>query len=115
MGSRTTIVVMFLFILPMLIVTDISPVQRASAASNCDNGDFVTPKWNTTVERLAKVPNMYTPDFENERKGKRDRDDNFEPANFEDYEGPEEEWMTWEPDNSLRLLKDDFNHYADWR
>ena len=25
MGSRTTIVVMFLFILPMLIVTDISP------------------------------------------------------------------------------------------
>ena len=32
MGSRTTIVVMFLFILPMLIVTDISPVQHVSAA-----------------------------------------------------------------------------------
>ena len=58
MGSRTTMVVMFLFILPMLIVTDISPVQNVSAESNCDNGNFVTPKWNTTVERLAKVPNI---------------------------------------------------------
>ena len=74
MGSRTTIFVMFLFILPTLIISDTSPIQRVSAASNCDNGDFVTPEWNTTVERLAKVPNIYTPDFENERKGKRDRD-----------------------------------------
>ena len=72
MGSRTTIVVMFLFILPMLIVTDISPVQRVSAASNCDNGDWVTPKWNTTVERLAKVPNIYTPEFEYEEKRGRE-------------------------------------------
>ena len=109
MGSRTTIFVMFLFILPTLIISDTSPIQRVSAASNCDNGDFVTPEWNTTVERLAKVPNIYTPDFENERKGKRDRDrDDVEPTNFEDYDGPEEEWMTWEPDNSLRLLREDF-------
>jgi len=110
MGSRTTIVVMFLFVLPMLMVTDISPVQQVSAESNCDNGDFVTPKWNTTVERLAKVPNIYTPEFENEGKGKRNRggDENVEPTNFEDYDGPEEEWMTWEPDNNLRLLRDDF-------
>ena len=71
MGSRTTMVVMFLFILPMLIVTDISPVQNVSAESNCDNGDFVTPKWNTTVERLAKVPNIYTPEFEYEERGTR--------------------------------------------
>ena len=81
-----------------------------SAASNCDNGDFVTPKWNTTVERLAKVPNIYTPEFDYEERRGRDRDDGetVEPTKFEDYDGPEEEWMTWEPDNNLRLLRDDF-------
>ena len=108
MGSRTTIFVMILFILPMLTVTDLSPVQEVSAESNCDNGDFVTPKWNTTVERLAKVPNVYTPDFESEKKGKRNRDNSPEPTSFEDYDGPEQEWMTWEPNNDLRLLRDDF-------
>ena len=112
MGSKTTMVVMFLFILPMLIVTDISPVQNVSAESNCDNGDFVTPKWNTTVERLAKVPNIYTPEFEYEERRGRDKDEGeyVEPTNFEDYDGPEEEWMTWEPDNNLRLLREDFQH-----
>ena len=29
MGSRTTIFVMFLFILPTLIISDTSPIQRA--------------------------------------------------------------------------------------
>ena len=70
MGSRTTIFVMILFILPMLTVTDLSPVQEVSAESNCDNGDFENPKWNTTVERLAKVPSVYTPDLESEKEVK---------------------------------------------
>ena len=65
MGSRTTIVVMFLFTLPMLIVTDISPVQRVSAASNCDNGDWsllngiqplnVWPKFQTSTLRNSNM------------------------------------------------------------
>ena len=112
MGSKLTVTVMILFLLPMLATTKLSPVERASAESNCDNGDFVTPKWNNSVERLAKVPNLYDPEMyeedENRRgKGKNKNRDEF-TYNFEDYEGPEEEWMTWEPNNDLGLLRDDF-------
>ena len=32
--------------------------------------------------------------------------DNSEIA--EEYDGPEETWMTWEPNNDLRLLREDF-------
>ena len=115
MGSKTTMTVMFLFILPMLMISDVSPVGNVSAESNCDNGDWVEPRWNQTVERLAKIPNIYVPEFEYENKGRRDRNqqDNIEPTNFEDYDGPEEEWMTWEPDNDLRLLREDFQTSMD--
>jgi len=115
MGSKTAITVMFLFILPMLMISDVSPVGKVSAESNCDNGDWVEPRWNQTVERLAKIPNIYVPEFEYENKGRRDRNqqDNIEPTNFEDYDGPEEEWMTWEPDNDLRLLREDFQTSMD--
>ena len=115
MGSKTAITVMFLFILPMLMISDVSPVGNVSAESNCDNGDWVEPRWNQTVERLAKIPNIYVPEFEYENKGRRDRNqqDNIEPTNFEDYDGPEEEWMTWEPDNDLRLLREDFQTSMD--
>ena len=27
---------------------------------------------------------------------------------MEDYDGPEEDWMTWEPNHDLRLLREDF-------
>ena len=115
MGSKTAMTVIFLFMLPMLMISDVSPVGKVSADSNCDNGDLLEPKWNQTVERLAKIPNMYVTEFEYENKGRRDRNqqDNIEPTNFEDYDGPEEEWMTWEPDNDLRLLREDFQTSMD--
>ena len=93
----------------MLLPLEISPLQQVSAASNCDNGDFVTPKWNKTVERLAKIPNVY--DYDNEyldddgpRAGKGQRGENQDPVEPTAYDGPEESWMTWEPNNDLNLL-----------
>mgnify|MGYP000007564281 CR=1 FL=1 len=97
----------------MLLPLEISPLQQVSAASNCDNGDFVTPKWNKTVERLAKIPNVY--DYDNEyldddgpRGGKGQRGENQDPVEPTAYDGPEESWMTWEPNNDLNLLREDF-------
>ena len=96
----------------MLAPSYLSPVEEASAESNCDNGDFVTPVWNTTVERLAKIPAIYDPneseDDDRGRKARRDKDRDDYEYDFENYDGPEEEWMTWEPDNELSLLRDDF-------
>ena len=96
----------------MLAPSYLSPVEEASAESNCDNGDFVTPVWNTTVERLAKIPAIYDPneseDDDRGRKARRDKDRDDYEYDFENYDGPEEEWMTWEPNNDLNLLRDDF-------
>ncbi|MGB1549401.1 MAG: hypothetical protein ACPHA0_03495, partial [Candidatus Poseidoniaceae archaeon] len=63
MGLRLNLVVLTVFLLPLIAPSNITSVQTASAESNCDNGDFVTPSWNKTVERLAKVPNVYNYDF----------------------------------------------------
>ena len=112
MGRRLTFAVLLVFILPMLAPSYLSPVEEASAESNCDNGDFVTPVWNTTVERLAKIPAIYDPneseDDDRGRKARRDKDRDDYEYDFENYDGPEEEWMTWEPNNDLNLLRDDF-------
>ena len=112
MGRRLTFAVLLAFVLPMLAPSYLSPVEEASAESNCDNGDFVTPVWNTTVERLAKIPAIYDPneseDDDRGRKARRDKDRDDYEYDFENYDGPEEEWMTWEPDNELSLLRDDF-------
>ena len=59
MGLRLNLVVLTVFLLPLIAPSNITPVRTVSADSNCDNGDFVTPSWNKTVERLAKVPNVY--------------------------------------------------------
>ena len=112
MGRRLTFAVLLAFILPMLAPSYLSPVEEASAESNCDDGDFVTPVWNTTVERLAKIPAIYDPneseDDDRGRKGRKDKDRDDYEYDFENYDGPEEEWMTWEPNNDLKLLRDDF-------
>ena len=112
MGRRLTFAVLLAFILPMLAPSYLSPVEEASAESNCDNGDFVTPVWNTTVERLAKIPAIYDPneseDDDRGRKARKDKDRDDYEYDFENYDGPEEEWMTWEPNNDLNLLRDDF-------
>ena len=112
MGRRLTFAVLLAFILPMLAPSYLSPVDEASAESNCDNGDFVTPVWNTTVERLAKIPAIYDPneseDDDRGRKARKDKDRDDYEYDFENYDGPEEEWMTWEPNNDLNLLRDDF-------
>tara|TARA_Y100000768_G_scaffold212536_1_gene160151 strand:- start:774 stop:1730 length:957 start_codon:yes stop_codon:yes gene_type:complete len=98
----------------MLAPSYLSPVEEASAESNCDNGDFVTPVWNQTVERLAKIPAIYDPneseDDDRGRKARRDKDRDDYEYDFENYDGPEEEWMTWEPNNDLNLLRDDFQN-----
>jgi len=107
LGSRLTFAVLILFLLAMLAPTNLSPIQQASAESNCDNGDFVTPNWNKTVERLAKIPNVYN--YDSEYYDERGDDIEPEPSiEFHDYDGPEEEWMTWEANNDLRLLREDF-------
>lgn len=111
MGSRLVFVVLIVMIVPMLTPTEISPAVRVTAASNCDGGDFVTPNFNKTVERLAKIPNVFNYDnefYEREnRRGQNSDDDkeNYEPV---EYDGPEETWMTWEPQNDLSLLREDF-------
>jgi len=98
----------------MLAPSYLSPVEEASAESNCDNGDFVTPVWNQTVERLAKIPAIYDPneseDDDRGRKARKNKDRDDYEYDFENYDGPEEEWMTWEPNNDLNLLRDDFQN-----
>ena len=77
MRTRLAIFLMLVFIIPLITPTELSPVIEASAESNCDGGEFVTPNWNKTVERHAKVPNVK--DFENDyAKNKRNRDINSE-------------------------------------
>ena len=114
MGRRLTFAVLLAFILPMLAPSYLSPVEEASAESNCDNGDFVTPVWNQTVERLAKIPAIYDPneseDDDRGRKARKNKDRDDYEYDFENYDGPEEEWMTWEPNNDLNLLRDDFQN-----
>ncbi len=98
----------------MLAPSYLSPVEEVSAESNCDNGDFVTPVWNQTVERLAKIPAIYDPneseDDDRGRKARKNKDRDDYEYDFENYDGPEEEWMTWEPNNDLNLLRDDFQN-----
>ena len=88
MGLRLNLVVMTVFLLPLVAPSNITPVETASAESNCDNGDFVTPSWNKTVERLAKVPNVYNYDFifDEGRQGGEEGQNEIK----EDYDGPEE-------------------------
>ena len=64
MGLRLNLVVLTIFLLPLIAPSMLTSVETVSAESNCDNGDFVTPSWNKTVERLAKVPNVYNYDFD---------------------------------------------------
>lgn len=110
MGSRLVIVVLIVMTLPMLTPAELSPIVQVTAASNCDGGDFVTPNWNRTVERLAKVPNAYN--YDSDYYNGEGRGDNGQQEQNEDepvdYDGPEETWMTWEPGNNLALLRDDF-------
>ena len=113
MGSRLTYSVLLIFFLPMLAPSYLSPIEDVTAATNCDNGDFETPTWNKSVERLAKIPTIYDPnennsDDERGKKNRRDKDRSDYEYDFENYDGPEQEWMTWEPNNELRLLRQDF-------
>ena len=102
---------MIVFLVPMLTPSELSPIGITSAATNCDGGDFVTPKWNNTVERLAKVPDIKDEDNEYEREKRRGKDrdrDNDDDDEAIEYYGPEEDWMSLDPNNELILLKDDF-------
>jgi len=110
LGSRLVIVVLIVMALPMLTPTELSPIVQVTAASNCDGGDFVTPNWNRTVERLAKIPTVFDYNSEYYDEGRRDNNQQNEgpPADQMEYDGPEETWMTWEPGNNLALLRDDF-------
>jgi len=110
LGSRLVIVVLIIMTLPMLTPAELSPIVQVTAASNCDGGDFVTPNWNRTVERLAKVPNVfdYDSDYYDEGGRKNNQQNEGPPADSVEYDGPEETWMTWEPGNDLALLRDDF-------
>ena len=109
LGSRLVIVVLIVMTLPMLTPAELSPVSQVTAASNCDGGDFVAPDWNRTVERLAKIPNVFNYDSEYYNEGRKNDRQNDEPQDDPvEYDGPEETWMTWEPGNSLALLSDDF-------
>lgn len=108
MGLRLNLIVLTIFFLPMVAPSALPSVGTVSAESNCDNGKFVTPSWNQTVERLAKVPNVYDYDFEFEERGNRRGQDQGQAEVMEDYDGPEEDWMTWEPNHDLRLLREDF-------
>jgi hypothetical protein len=112
MRIRLAIFLALVFMTPMVTPTELSPIREASAESNCDGGDFVTPNWNKTVERHAKVPDLK--DFENDyAKNKRNRDRDNDDDDQEDneeiiYDGPEEDWMSFGFDNELSLLRDDF-------
>ena len=101
---------MIVFLVPMLTPSELSPIGITSAATNCDGGDFVNPKWNNTVERLAKVPDIKDEDNEYEREKRRgkDRDRDNDNDDAIEYYGPEEDWMSLDPNNELVLLKDDF-------
>ena len=109
LGTRLVIVVLLVMTLPMLTPAELSPIVQVTAASNCDGGDFVTPNWNRTVERLAKIPTVfdYDSDYYDER-GNNNQQNEGPPADPVEYDGPEETWMTWEPGNDLALLRDDF-------
>ena len=113
MRMRLAVFLMLVFMIPLITPTELSPVIEASAESNCDGGEFVTPNWNKTVERHAKVPNVK--DFENDyakNKRNRDRDNDDDDDGPEDepvdYDGPEEEWMSYGFKNDLALLREDF-------
>ena len=47
---------------------------------------------------------MYNHDFIFDRRGSEEGQTQIN----EEHDGPEETWMTWEPKNDLRLLRDDF-------
>ena len=94
MSFRKAGFVLVVFLLPMVIPSEISPVSYSSAETNCDNdGDFITPSQNKTFARLAKTPNgfyMYGDFFEYEgqdddgnNKGKKNQAQNPN----EDYVG----------------------------
>ncbi len=111
MGSRLVFVVLIVMMLPMLSPSELSPVVRVTADSNCDGGDFVTPNWNKTVERLAKIPSVFNYDsdyYKGERRSERNQQQEEDDSEPVEYDGPEETWMTWEPQNNLGLLRDDF-------
>ena len=118
MSPRVSFFLLAIFILSMHAPTDYSPVSNAQANSNCDNGEFKPTEWNESVERLAKIPNVF--DMDNDysdddrgRRGDRDRDGDDERIVTTDYDGPEETWMTWEPGNDLNLLRNDFSTQLD--
>ena len=111
MGSRIAVVILIVMLAPMLIPSELSPIENSSAATNCDGGDWVTPKWNNTVERLAKVPDIKDEDNEYEKEKRRGRDRDNDDDDDEDvieYDGPEDDWMSMDPNNELTLLRDDF-------
>ena len=112
MSVRMPLLLTTIFLLSLSLPLESSPVSNVSANSNCDNGNFEQVEWNRSVERLAKIPNVFDldNDYSDDRRGKKgDRDNNAEVTTTDEYEGPEENWMTWEPDNELSLLRKDFS------
>ena len=104
--GAVAIVALLLFSLSPQLV---QPTFTASAETNCDGGDFVTPKWNKTVERMAKIPGVYSDNyFDEDRRGKDGNAPQVEENQSEEYDGPEENWMTWNPQYDLSLLREDF-------
>jgi hypothetical protein len=112
MRSKLAVFLMLVFIIPMITPTELSPIGEASAASNCDGGEFVNTNWNKTVERHAKIPTVKDVDNEYTEDGKRRRDNDKGDDESEEaieYDGPEDAWMTYGINNDLSLLRDDFD------
>ncbi|MBT4982169.1 MAG: hypothetical protein HOM85_03790 [Euryarchaeota archaeon] len=110
MGARLVVIVLISMLIPIVIPSGVTVVDSVTAASPCDGGDFVLPQFNTTVERLAKIPTVYDyfPEDDRDGGGGGGEQDGDDQPGQEEYDGPEETWMTWSPDNDLSLLRDDF-------
>ena len=108
-------VVFLVMFLPLLSPGIISPVLNVSAAGECEGDVFSEPNWNRTVDRHAKIPSVYDDIYLEDYQEKRSHDDeddepmNSEPgSSYQDYVGPEEDWMTWSKTEYLSPLRDDF-------
>jgi hypothetical protein len=118
---KCRIAILFSIILLMpLISPQLETSFAATAASDPCEGNFSFPEWNETVVRQAKVPvnqGFWTEWDEGEPprrnqggnggENNQDSDDGEEsdlPNSFEEYDGPEEEWMTYWHDDYLKPI-----------
>ncbi len=125
MSRKLVIILVLIFTLPMIGISNNPIVANASAADSC-SGDIDPISWNVTVGRSALVPhhNYYSGyfgfgDYYDDDKGDRGRDhensDNdwfFEETREKTELNPEEEWMyvAWDRDSRLDRLT--YNHHS---